>query len=202
MKKVLFGIMALSAVTFSNNNPGAPTGTGEQEGASVPVLVKAEIIAPSDSIQITDLAGQLLPKIELDHGRIIKGAATASSVVYQDFKVIKGPAAGGTGVEIGGTGAKMAVAIDGTDTELKNSTTGISTDTLTSNLSLLGGKDAEPVAISGAAHGYEVNLAEGVTEHRGRIYSELTAADLNDGELGYYDNGSERTLTVLYTPAP
>ena len=188
MKKVLFGIMALSAVTFANNNPGTET------GASVPVLVKAEIVEPSDSIQITDLSGRLLSQIELDHGRLVKGAATASSVVYQDFKVVKGDGAGGL-ADLGGTDAKMAVSIDETTTTLNNKTTpGTS---LESNLSLLGGKDAE---VNGD-HGYEVDLATGTKGHEGRIYSELTPAVLNAGEVGVHDNGSERTLTVLYTPA-
>lgn len=189
MKKVLFGIMALSAVTFANNNPGTET------GASVPVLVKAEIVEPSDSIQITDLSGRLLSQIELDHGRLVKGAATASSVVYQDFKVVKGDGSGGLADLSPAGKSAMAVSIDNTTTTLNNKTTPGSTP-LESNLSLLGGKDT---AVSGN-HGYEVDLATGIKEHVGRIYSELTPAVLNAGEVGVHDNGSDTILTVLYTP--
>ena len=47
MKKVLFGIMALSVAAFAAN-PGTP---GE---ASVPVQVKAEVKAATDGLVITD----------------------------------------------------------------------------------------------------------------------------------------------------
>lgn len=198
MKKTLLGLMTLSTIGFANSNPGTPT------AASVPVLVKAEIVEPSDSLQITDLAGQLLPQIVLDHGRIVKGSTTNSSVAYQDFKVIKGDGNNGL-ADLGGTGAKLAVAIDKVTTDLLNKTTVAETNKLTSNLSLLGGK-AEATAstgITGAAHGYVINeIAAGMTEHRGRISSEITPAQLNgdNSVVGTHDNGSDTTLYVLYTP--
>lgn len=202
MKKALFGIIALSAVTLANSNPGTAT------EASVPVLVKAEILEPSDSLQITDLAGTLLPQIELDHGRIVKGTTTNSSIVFQDFKVIRGDGNGGLatlgGAEGATTAATIAVGIDSIKTNLLNKTTGEAAGKLESNLSLLGGKDGAVEGITGTTeHGYKINLAKGATEHRGRIYSEITPAQINavETKTGVYDNGSEVTMKVVYSPA-
>ena len=66
MKKVLFGIMALSIAAFAAN-PGELK--GEVGAASVPVTVLAEVIAPTDALVITDEAGNILADgIVLDHG--------------------------------------------------------------------------------------------------------------------------------------
>lgn len=199
MKKILFAVMALSTVAFAlNNNPGTDT------TASVPVLVKAEIIEPSDSLQITDLAGTLLTQIELNHGKIVKGAASAESSVSQDFKIMKGDkVATGGFADLSATGkSEMAVAIDEVTTELLNKTTGVSTNKLTATLGLLGGKNDATHGITGCKHGYKEVIGKGKTAMEGRITSTLSKETLNgtNAVVGIHDNGSERVLKVVYTP--
>lgn len=199
MKKILFAVMALSTIAFAlNNNPGT------DKSASVPVLVKAEIIEPSDSLQITDLAGTLLTQIELNHGRLVKGGATAASVVSQDFKVMKGDKLESDGfANLSATGkSEMAVAIDKTTTELLNKTTIDPANKLTATLNLLGGKNDSTHGISGYDHGYKETIAAGKKSVNGRITSTLSKETLNgpNSVVGIHDNGSERVLKVVYTP--
>ena len=86
MKKVLFGIMALSMAAFAAN-PGVIDPTTSTETASVPVKVMAEIITAPTGLTITDEAGTVLDELVIDHGRIVKDAATSDSVAYKLFKV-------------------------------------------------------------------------------------------------------------------
>lgn len=199
MKKILFAVMALSTVAFAlNNNPGTDT------TASVPVLVKAEIIEPSESLQITDLAGTLLTQIELNHGKLVKGGATAESKVFQEFKIMKGDKTATDGfADLSATGkSEIAVAIDKTTTELLNKTTVSPANKLTATLNLDGGKNDSTHGVTGYDHGYKEIIATGKKAMNGRITSTLSKETLNgpNAVVGIHDNGSERVLKVIYTP--
>ncbi|WP_047395884.1 hypothetical protein [Cetobacterium sp. ZOR0034] len=186
MKRVLFGIMALSVATFAAN-PG--TGTATTEGtASVPVKVLAEITAPQAGLTITDEAGTVLDELLIDHGRIVKGAATDDSKAFKLFKVKMGDSSNEY-VEMNG---KLTVNLNKYTTKLIGPNSG----KLDSVLSLAGGK-------TNATGGYEAEING--TEHTGRVNSVIPRDQLNATKLeeGIYNNGADRpTLTVVYTPTP
>ncbi|MGL5964457.1 MAG: hypothetical protein ACRCZ2_08715 [Fusobacteriaceae bacterium] len=170
MKKILFGLIALSSISFAAN-------PGTEATASVPVEVKAEILAQSASLQITDISGNLLNKIVLDHGQITKGLNNNDSIISQDFKVVKQDGSG----ELAewADGDKMEISIDSPTTTLKNGA-----NELESSLSLV----------------TDTNLTVGATEHKGTISSEILGTNISSAVVGSYNNSSERTLTVVYTP--
>ena len=189
MKKVLFGIMALSMAAFAAN-----PGTGNPETASVPVKVIAEIITAPTGLTITDEAGTVIDELLLDHGRIVKGAATSDSVAYKLFKVQRfdgtAPVAIGAG--------ELNVKLDGSTTTLKKN--GTSTDsTLPSTLTLTGGA----TQVSSTEYSHTTSGTD--TEHVGRVTSTIAQAQL-DGtdnttlQTGIHHNSRERTLTVVYMP--
>lgn len=184
MKRVLFGIMALSVATFAANpGTGATDAAGE---ASVPVKVLAEITAPQAGLTITDEAGTVLDELLIDHGRIVKGAATDDSKAFKLFKVKMGDSSNQY-VEMNG---KLTVNLNKYTTELNGPNDG----ELNSVLSLAGGK-------TNTEGGYEAEING--TEHTGRVNSVISRDQLNDDDLahGIYNNGLDRpTLTVVYTP--
>ena len=204
MKKVLFGIMALSMAAFAAN-----PGTGDPETASVPVKVMAEIINAPVGLTITDEAGTVLDELVIDHGRIVKGAATSDSVAYKLFKVQRFD---GTTSETQPIGAgtltveldeKMATDKKGKATLAKNGDTNHASK-LTSTLALTGGATQE------SSTKYVHNLTGADTEaHVGRVTSTIakgaatdTEGSLLNSELrpGVHHNSRQNTLTVVYTP--
>lgn len=193
MKRVLFGIMALSVATFAAN-PG--TGTATTEGkASVPVKVRAEIVKPSAGLTITDEAGTVLDELLIDHGRIVKGTASDDSVKDKIFKVKMGRE-DETYVAMAGD---LRVSLDKTSTSLTNALATTSAPTLTSTLSLVGGSGTPVTKLESAAYVAKING----TEHIGRVNSVIPRDQLNATGLeeGIYNNGLDRpTLTVVYTP--
>lgn len=190
MKRVLFGIMALSIAAFAANpGTGATDAAGE---ASVPVKVRAEIVKPSAGLTITDEAGTVLDELLIDHGRIVKGAASDDSVKDKIFKVKMGRE-DETYVAMAGD---LRVSLDKTSTSLTNA---LAASTLTSTLSLVGGSGTTLVSGEEAAYVAKVNG----TEHTGRVNSVISRDQLNAAGLeeGIYNNGANRpTLTVVYTP--
>ncbi|MGL6118923.1 MAG: hypothetical protein ACRC0V_00295, partial [Fusobacteriaceae bacterium] len=88
----------------------ANPGVGIPETASVPVKVMAEIITAPTGLVITDEAGTVLDELLLDHGRMIKGAATSDSVAYKLFKVQK---YADTGLPIPFAAGSLNVNLDG-----------------------------------------------------------------------------------------
>lgn len=197
MKKVLFGIMALSMAAFAAN-PGVvendTSGNLIKETASVPVKVIAEIITAPTGLTITDEAGTVIDELLLDHGRIVKGAATSDSVAYKLFKVQRFDGTSATKIGAGTLNVKLDEA---TTTLAKNGTSTAST--LTSALTLTGG------ATQVSSKEYTHTTGADDTEHVGRVTSTIAQAQL-DGtdnktlETGIHHNSRERTLTVVYTP--
>lgn len=190
MKRVLFGIMALSIAAFAANPGTGATGTAGE--ASVPVKVRAEIVKPSAGLTITDEAGTVLDELLIDHGRIVKGTASDDSVKDKIFKVKMGRE-DETYVAMAGD---LRVSLDKTSTSLTNA---LATSTLTSTLSLVGGSGTTLVSGEEAAYVAKVNG----TEHTGRVNSVISRDQLNAAGLeeGIYNNGANKpTLTVVYTP--
>ena len=73
MKKVLFGIFAVSMVAFAAN-------PGVNDVTSVPVRVKAELVIPAGGLTITDESGVALQELEINHGQLaIKGVSGDSA---------------------------------------------------------------------------------------------------------------------------
>lgn len=193
MKKVLFGILALSMTAFAAN-------PGVDNTASVPVKVIAEIITAPTGLTITDEAGTVLDELLLDHGRIIKGAATSDSVAYKLFKVQR--FVDGVSSEIGAGTLNVKLTETGTETETavatlkKNGTLTEVNQKLTSALSLSGG------STGGTATSYTQATTKDDTEHVGRVTSVISQSQLanDDLETGIFHNARANTLTVVYTP--
>lgn len=195
MKKVLFGIIALSMAAFAAN----PADPATPDTASVPVKVIAEIITAPTGLTITDEAGTVLDELLIDHGRIVQGAATSDSVAYKLFKVQR--FTNGASDVFGSTAGTLNVKLDDPTTTLnKNGTAGGST--LTSTLSLTGG------ATQKSSIEYDHSTLATDKEHVGRVTSTIakgtttTAGSLLSTALqtGIHHNSRERTLTVVYTP--
>lgn len=206
MKKVLFGIMALSMAAFAVN-PGVVNKDGT-ETASVPVEVRAEIIKAPVGLTITDEAGTVLDKLLIDHGRIVADNAGDDSVAFKIFKVKRFEQGNNTAVEIANKdGANLKVTIgDATGTKNKVATLALNGDTtndtaskLASTLTVTGGN--KPVD----GQEYDHVLGANDLEHIGRVTSTIardqlyttTNANLTQGS---HHNSRENTLTVVYTP--
>ncbi|MCQ9627969.1 hypothetical protein HS141_13635 [Cetobacterium somerae] len=190
MKKIILGVLALSAVSFGAEVAG--------ETASVPVTVKAVITeAPSGLAIVDEVTGQV-DQVVIDHGTIKKGTLSEASPSIQTkgFRVVR-VKSDGTGLdELGAT--KLSVGLSAKETELTK-IGGTANDVLTSNLELYhktgtlatGGSNPAP---GGLGNFYTVTTQTTDTEHRGEIRSIISAAT---GAAGVYDNLSDRpTLAV------
>lgn len=196
MKKVLFGIMALSTAAFAVN-----PGTGTPETASVPVRVIADIVEAPTGLTITDESGTALQELVIDHGQLVKGNVVGDSVAFKNFRVRRYDS--GSMVALAPTGAaapKLEVSLDDTETTLRKGGTS-TTSILNSDLTLAGGTSIP--ATNGDPHSYIVNLtADTEQEHLGKVTSVIPNSDFGQGglEAGFHHNSAERTLTVVYTP--
>lgn len=165
MKKVLFGIMALSMAAFAKN-------PGTKNEASVPVRVIAEVIAATDGLVITDMTGNILTDgLLIDHETRVQGESHEKSV---QFKVKKLNADGTTNNTLHTSGdatKKLTVSLDKTTTTLKHLK---SNSTIQSTLALAGGNN------------YKVENAGSLPEHVGTITSNIEVGTTQ--EVGAYDN--------------
>lgn len=191
MKKVLFGIIALSMAAFAAN----PGDTTEDEGAkkgsaSVPVRVMAEVIKPASSLIITDEAGTILDELLLDH-KIVGGSNAADSVIAKNFKVKVTRTDGTVDTGINGDESTHKVTIKLNKTATTLTKVG-GTGTITSTLRLVNGVNAV------STNQYTAPLSGG--EHLGTITSTIAAKSVPTAE-GAYDNkvtGDMPTLSVTY----
>ncbi|MEG0424289.1 MAG: hypothetical protein RR556_01030 [Cetobacterium sp.] len=190
MKKIILGILALSAVSF---------GATEGETASVPVTVKAVITeAPSGLAIVDEVTGQV-DQVVIDHGTIKKGTLSedSPSIQTKGFRVVR-VKSGGTGLEALGA-TKLSVGLSTKTTTLKKIGSTKEADALTSNLELYHKTgtlttDGSNPAPGGLGNFYTVTTQTTDTEHRGEIRSIISAAT---GAAGVYDNLSNRpTLAV------
>lgn len=199
MKRVLFGIMALSVATFAAN-PGDITEGGAKK-ASVPVRVIAEVVKPASALVITDEAGTILDELLLDH-KIVGGKATADSVVPKSFKVKVTTGNGIVDESATGNNHKVTIALSDTTTTLTRvgtnptPTTG-TPDQITSTLRLVNGPGTTTTDNT-TTYNYEAELNKG--EHLGTITSTIAAGSVPIA-AGAYDNkvtNDMPTLTVTY----
>lgn len=202
MKKVLFGIMALSMAAFAVNSR-----TGNPETASVPVKVIAEIIKAPTGLTITDESGTVLDELLIDHGRIIAGQATSDSVAYKIFNVRRYSDTGEEAVLATAEDQKITVELDDNKTALKKDGTddikklnselrlggGDTTTTTTGNINKL--SYTKKLEYKSNAEG---SLATGDKIHSGRVTSIISKEQLAAASLvtGVYHNSRERKLTV------
>lgn len=173
MKKVLFGIMALSMAAFAANPGNITTPSGGTEGgtASVPVRVIAEVIAPTDALVITDAAGNILTDgLLIDHETRFPGDKDEKSVQFKVKRFTSGTFAKAIGTDK----QKLTVTLDKTTTTLKHLK---SASKITSTLALAGGTNGTQ---------YEVNSLDQLPEHVGTITSNIEVA--TDQAVGAYDN--------------
>lgn len=191
MKKVLFGIMALSMTAFAAN-PGDITEEGDNPKtgtASVPVRVIAEVVKPASALVITDEAGTILDELLLDH-KIVGGSQTADSVVPKSFKV---KVTGGDGAVDESNTGNIKIALNKTITTLtKVGATSVAANQITSTLRLVNGVN------NVNTNEYTVPLEAG--EHLGTITSTIAARSVPIA-AGAYDNkvtNDMPTLTVTY----
>lgn len=195
MKKVLFGIIALSMTAFAAN-PG-----DKENGASVPVRVIAEVVKPANALVITDEAGTILDELLLDH-KIVAGTSNSSdSVIAKNFKV---RVTGNNGAVDGTNNGNVTIALDKTTTMLTKVGTdqGVSgKNIITSNLRLVNGPGT--TAEDTTTYKYKATLNGG--EHLGTITSTIAAGSVPT-EAGAYDNKVSKdampTLSVTYTATP
>lgn len=167
MKKVLFGIMAFSIAAFAVE-PGNP---GNSTGASVPVQVKAQVIAATDGLVITDMAGNILTEgLIIDHGIRVQGEKHDKSVQFK-VKKLKTDGTYDTVLSVN-ENDNLTVSLSQPTTQLKHLT---ADDRLTSNLALAGGGQT-----------YIENEAGVKAEHVGTITSTIQVAPTQ--KEGSYDN--------------
>lgn len=184
MKKVLFGIVALSMAAFAANS-GAITGDGGS--ASIPVRVMAEVVKPANALIITDEAGTILDELLLDH-KIVGGSDKGDSVIAKNFKVKVTGDDGAVNTDANGS---VSINLSSTTTTLRKVG---GTAEITSALRLVNGVNAVN------SNQYTADLSGG--EHLGTIISTIAAAQISKVEAGAYDNkvaGDMPTLSVTYT---
>lgn len=205
MKKVLFGIMALSVAAFAVN-PGVtnPDGT---ETASVPVKVMAEIVNAPVGLTITDEAGTVLDELLIDHGRIVKENAGDDSVAFKVFKVKRFDQGNNKAVAIANeAGANLNVIIGdelgakptgGTSATLNLNGDTKNASKLTSTLTVTGGNSP----VDGQEYDHVLGAAD--LEHVGRVTSRIARDQFYATTLepGVHHNSRQNILTVVYTPA-
>lgn len=202
MKKVLFGIMALSMAAFAvePGNPGELTGGAGT--ASVPVKVLAEVIAPTDALVITDEAGNILADgIVLDHGLRTQTDGEHTTAPYR-FKV-KRMTTTGTSTAYTDINGKLTVSLADMDAAPQSVNLGRvggdPADNLTSTLTLAGGTNTSDV------HGYEATMGTGDKEHTGEITSTV---NFTGAKPGKYDSTADpsgdgtATLKVVLAATP
>lgn len=213
MKKILFGIMALSMAAFGAN-PAIP-GPNNTEIASVPVTIKAEIISAPAGLTITNEAGTVIDELLIDHGRMIKGQSFGDSVAFTNFKVKRFDNSG-TSIDLDTTltkaGDKLTVSLVSgeTGTGVIAAPVALTKDGMTppTDPTEVGKKQLlATLSLLGAANNsYEHLITAGEKEHLGRVTSRIPMNELNKPNLEYglfRNNGlaSNKTmLRVVYTP--
>lgn len=91
MKKMLLGVSILSALAFGASNPGDDISVADSGVAKVgvPMEVRVEILPASEKLVLVDENNKLIDKLIFDHGRLVKGAAVADSIVEKTVKLKK-----------------------------------------------------------------------------------------------------------------
>ena len=199
MKKVLLGLLALSATIMASTGV---TGTaGENQ---IDITTKAFIV--DSGLIITETPdGGAIKSIELDHGTIMKTNAAASSV-GRDIYIRKN----GTNKTFP-TGSILEISLKSTDNNLTGSTNNTIPHTLTATVDVT----TATTAGTGNTNVYSLSLNGAITEHLNQfstvkgveavkvsLRSDIAEDTIKDAALeeGAYSNTS--TLSVKYSKIP
>lgn len=89
MKKLLIGLLALSAVSFAASNPGdnAESAKKDPAGVGVPMEVRVNILPADGRLILVDENNKLIDKLVFDHGSIVSGMAQNDSMVEKTVKL-------------------------------------------------------------------------------------------------------------------
>lgn len=81
MKRVLFGLLAVTAVAFGANPGGSvPTTTGSSGSAGVPLEVRVTVLPKGPQLVLVDENNVLIQKLSFDHGNMVAGLSTESTL--------------------------------------------------------------------------------------------------------------------------
>lgn len=74
MKKVLLGLLAVSAIAFGASNPGdnTPTTANAKGEAGVPLQVKASVVPASSRLVLVDENNKVIDSLVFDHGNLVQ----------------------------------------------------------------------------------------------------------------------------------
>ncbi|MGX6592628.1 hypothetical protein [Cetobacterium ceti] len=84
MKKVLLGLLAVSAIAFGASNPGdnTPTTANAKGEAGVPLQVKASVVPASSRLVLVDENNKVIDSLVFDHGNLVqKGQSKLDKIV-------------------------------------------------------------------------------------------------------------------------
>lgn len=81
MKKLLFGLLAVSSVLYGVGNPGDKVpSSGRTGSAAVPMEVRVTVLPNGPQLVLVDENNVLIKKLTFDHGNLVAGLNTGSTV--------------------------------------------------------------------------------------------------------------------------
>lgn len=81
MKKIILGLLVVSAISFAGDNTGAKALDSNSVG--VPLEVRANVIPEGARLVLTDGNGKVLDKVMFDHGNLLPNASsTLEQIIY------------------------------------------------------------------------------------------------------------------------
>lgn len=81
MKRVLFGLLAVTAVSFGANPGGSvPATTGSSGSVGVPLEVRVTVLPKGPQLVLVDENNVLIQKLSFDHGNMVAGLSTESTL--------------------------------------------------------------------------------------------------------------------------
>ena len=83
MKKLLFGLLAVSSVLYGVGNPGenVPSASvGATGSAAVPMEVRVTVLPQGPQLVLVDENNVLIKKLTFDHGNLVAGLNTGSTI--------------------------------------------------------------------------------------------------------------------------
>lgn len=83
MKKLLFGLLAVSSVLYGVGNPGEEvpsSSVGATGSAAVPMEVRVTVLPQGPQLVLVDENKVLIKKLTFDHGNLVAGLNTGSTI--------------------------------------------------------------------------------------------------------------------------
>lgn len=190
MKKVLLGLLALSATLMADSL----VNTGTSGDQSIEVTTKAYVIDSGLIITTEENGTSSIPNVELNHGNIL-ATSTAASTVFKDIYVKKS-----NGSKFP-TGTELNIGLTPSDgNNLKNGNS-IIAHTLTATTDATG----DPIFLSGDSKGVNANFTVEADKAsvKVRLTSDILEGALKDGDFadGEYNNTSTLTVKISRIPS-